>query len=332
MTTELYLYSGIYDFVAEELIKAIEANMKNDITLRVNTPGGRVLSTWGLIAKIKEHGNVTIQVDGGAFSAGANMLLFAKDVTALDVSRFMFHRAEGYAETPEEKAFINGMNNDLKAKMMARVDSAKLKAMKGVTVEELYNPEQRIEIFLNATEMKELGLVSKIKTLEPSELTAFNERFFKMAAEHNPSPETKITMNTLAELKEKFPSIYAQAIEEGRKAGHEAGIAAERDRVGAALVFAKLDLEGVQAIIASGKPMTATQQAEFALKSLNPEALKAIKEGNTKPIKTEKVNEGQTKPEVDAFEKQVRADFGLDKKVVEEVKGQVSLFREKVVA
>lgn len=313
MAKEIYLYSGIYNFIAEELIKAIEENMNVEVVLRENTPGGDVFATWGIIAKIQEHGNVTVKVDGAAFSGGANILLYANRVESLDVSTFMFHRADMYVETPEQQIFLDKVNKDLKAKMLQKIDSEKLKALKGVTIEELFNPETRINLFLTAKEMKTLGLVHKINKVEPSEVTAFQE-FFKIAAEHNPTQNQKITMTSLAELKEKFPALYALAVEEGKKAG----IAAEKDRVGAAMVFAHLDPEGVKKIIQSGEAMTATQMAEFSLKAASPTALAAIKDASQKDVVTDEKGailtaEQKKVLEVKTFEEGVRAAAGLDK-------------------
>lgn len=316
MAKEIYLYSGIYSFVAKEIIQAIEDAGDQEIIMRENTPGGDVFATYGIASKMQEHGNVTLKVDGAAFSGGAFLVLFAKRVEALDVSTFMFHRADMYVSSPEDQLFLDKVNKDLKSKMLKKIDSEKLKAMKGISVEELFNPETRIDLFLTAKEMKTLGLVDKVTTLTPSEVTAFNERFFKVAAEHNPTQNQNqnIMITSLAELKEKFPAIYASAIEEGKKIGIEA----EKDRVGAAMVFAHLDPDGVKKIIESGKPMTATQMAEFSLKAASPEALAKLKTESQKDVQTDEKGalltaEQKAKLEVDEYTKVIRAEMGLDK-------------------
>ena len=53
MAKELYLYNPIYSFVAEEVIKELNASMDDNVTLRLNTPGGSVFAGWGIIAKMK---------------------------------------------------------------------------------------------------------------------------------------------------------------------------------------------------------------------------------------------------------------------------------------
>lgn len=332
MAKELLLYSGIYSFVAEELIKAIEDYMDEKVILRVNTGGGSVQDTWGLCAKVTEHGNVKMKVDGIAFSGGFNLLMYAKEVECLDVSTFMAHRAAySYGgDSKEEKEFLVKVNSDLRKKMESRIDSAKLKEIKGITIADIFEKEERISVFFTASEMKQLGIVSKINKLEPSEVRAFNETFLRIAAEHNPT-QTTTTMN-LAELKEKHPSVYNEAIALGKLEGIKEGVAQEKDRIGAAMVFAHLDPEGVKKIIASDKPMTQTQIAEFTLKAMSPENLAKMKAEASKDVKTGEVDTTKKNPELDTFEKELRAELGLDKEDGVKVtsKGNISLVQEKM--
>ena len=313
MAKELLLYSGIHSFVAEELINSMEEHMDDQITMRINSGGGGVQETWGIAAKVSEHGNVKMKVDGVAFSGAFNLLMYAKEVECLDVSTFMAHRAAyNYGgDSKEEKEFLMKVNADLRKQMESRIDSAKLKEIKGVTIADIFEKEERISVFFTASEMKQLGIVSKVNKLQPSEVKAFNETFLRIAAEHN--PQTKETVMTLAELKEKHPSIYAEAVAIGKVEGKAEGIAAENDRIGAAMVFAHLDPEGVKEIIKSGKAMTATQQSEFALKAMSPENLAKIKADSKGSVKTDAVNTDGKDAEVDPFEKDIRSDLKLDK-------------------
>ncbi len=312
MAKEIYLYSGLYNSSAMELMQAVTEMIGKDCTILENCYGGDVFATMGIQAKFKEHGNVTVKVMGAAFSGGFNILMYAKKVIALSTARFLIHRADGYASTPEEKALLDSMNVDLKAQMSKRVDDSKLIAMKGVSMDALFNPETRIDLFLTAQEMKELNMVDEIEVLSPMEMKAHEELMFRVAANYTEPKKienpTNIVMTTLAELKEKFPALYALAVADGVKA--------EKDRVGAVLVFAHLDMEGAKKIIASGEPMTATQMAEFSLKQLSPEALKKIEVDAAGKVITEEIavtKEALAKKEVDVYEASVRASLGLDK-------------------
>lgn len=287
MANELYLYSPIYDGIAEQVIAGLNASMGKEVTIRVNSPGGRVLSHWGMIAKMKEHGNVILQVDGAAMSAAANMVLYAKKVKALKVSKFMFHRADMFVETDQEKEFLNSVNTDLKTRMLARIDSSKLLAMKGVSIDRMFDmTQERIDVHLSADEMAQLGLIAKedITDVDPTELTAFNEKLFKIAAmEVPPTPQPTSTTMTAAELKIKHPDVYNQIFAEG--------VEQEKDRVGAVMVYAHLDLEGAKKIIASGKRMTQTEQAEFGLKLMSARSMKELEAEAADEVTTDEVEQ-----------------------------------------
>jgi ATP-dependent protease ClpP protease subunit len=321
MAKELLLYSGIYSFVAEEIINALEEFSNDNVILRVNSGGGDVQATWGIIAKVIEHGNVTMKVDGVAMSSAANLLMYADKVEALDVSTFMFHRAAySYGgDSAEEKAFLAKVNTDLRKRMEAKIDSSKLKEMKGVTVADLFEKEERITLFLTASEMKQLGVVSKINKINPTEIKAFNEMYLRIAAEHTPPTQNKPVM-TLAELKEKHPTVYAEAVAEGRTIGADA----EFDRVNAALVFNHLDPKGVKEIIASKKPMTATQMAEFSLKAASPAAIAAAAGEAPVVVKTAEVIAAEAKTahdlEIEAYEKDIKASLKENAKPIAFVK------------
>jgi ATP-dependent protease ClpP protease subunit len=335
MAKELLLYSGIYSFVAGSLINSIEEAKRQNIKMRINSGGGEVQATWGLAAKIQEHGDVTLLVDGVAASSAANLTMYAKSVECLDVSTFVFHRAAfPYGgESPEEKAFLSKVNNDLRLKMEAKIDSNKMKAMKGISVAELFEGEERKFIMLNADEAKQLGIVQKVNKVDPTQIESFNASMLRIAAEYKPDEKTQNqnTM-TLAELKTNHPSLYAEIFNLGKVEGCTEGIAKERDRVGAVMVFANIDPKGVQEIIKSGQAMTQTQMAEFSLKALSPEVLAKIKkESETTVVKTDEVP--GTKPEnqeLEGFEKKLRADMGLDKNTTEvKVNGGIALIQEK---
>jgi ATP-dependent protease ClpP protease subunit len=182
MSKELYLYTGIYDFSAQELIAQIEENMGEEVVLREMCPGGSVFATHGICAKLVEHGNITIKVDGCAMSSGANLLPYAKRVICLDVSKFLLHRADMDIESTEDQIFLDSINKDLKAKLLLKVDASKFKEVTGYTINDMFNPSQRINITLNAKEAKDIGLVDEIVKLSPKEITALNERLCGISA------------------------------------------------------------------------------------------------------------------------------------------------------
>lgn len=273
---ELYLYNPIYSFIAEDLISKMEKLDGEDIVIRVNSPGGSVPHGWGIIAKMQERtGKTKIKVDGFAMSMAAFMLLFADEVTALDVSSFMLHRADMYVESEEDRKYLANINKDLRKKMESRINSDKLKEITGFSIADLFDGEKRMDAHLTAKQAKEVGLVDKVTKVNPKEVEAFNLKLYQAAAEAKPQNSDKMNIET---LKADHPALYAQVFELGKKDG----VAAEQDRVGACLAFIEIDQKGVVEAIKSGKPLTQTQIAEFSVKALSGNAKKNLEADSEK--------------------------------------------------
>ena len=102
---------------------------------------------------------------------------------------------------------------------------------------------------------------------------------------------------TLAKLKEKHPELYAQVI--------AAGAEAERDRVGAWMAFADIDIKAVSEGINGGKNISAKEMAEFSRKALSAEQLKLIQKNSPGATKTDE-SDGATEKQkqLDAFAKE----------------------------
>jgi len=310
MAKELYLYSGIYDFVAQEFIQSLDDNMGNDVSIRINSPGGNVFAFWGMAAKMGEHGNVTIKVDGSAFSSAANLLLYAKRVEALDVSKAMFHRADMIVETPEQQTFLDEVNADLKAKMKAKIDGKKLKELKGITIDQLFDPEQRINLFLDAKEMKQLGLISKISKVNPSDVSAFNDSLYKIAAQADDIELGNKNKNekemTIEKLKAEHPDLFKEV--------KALGATEEKDTIDAWMQFIDIDPEAVAKGIEEGKPISGKVMAEFARKAMNITALKGAEEESAKALETnEETEKAKTdkEKEIAAFEAEAKSHLNL---------------------
>lgn len=310
---ELYLYTSINDWSVKDLLVALEDSMGDEVRMRENCGGGSVMACYGLCAKIYEHGDVTILVDGMAASGGANLLPYAKKVECLDVSTFLLHRADMYVSTEEDKAFLAKVNADLRAKLELRVDAAKFKKVTGYTLDQMFDTEKRIDIMLDADQAKKIGLVQKVNKLIPADITALNHRLMGIAAEHKPEPEEepeKPTQMTKEELQKNHPAVYAEIF--------GLGVAAEKDRVESCLVFAEVDLAGVKAAIEGGKPLSAKQTSEFALKVMSSSTLKKIEAeaGEDTPTGDDTPTVQTEKEKADAaFDAAVNQNLGLKSKV-----------------
>lgn len=324
MSKELYLYSPIYDFAAESIISQMEESKNEDIVMRVNSPGGRVFSGWGIIAKMKEHSeNVKIKVDGVAASMAFFMGLFADEVEALDVSKFMAHKADMLIESEKDQKFLDSVNKDLRLKMKSKLDNEKFKEVTGVTIDEMFDNSERKDYWMSAKEAKSIGLVTKINKLSTqSSVAAFNEKFYNIAAETATKP---IIMSEEKKTTEKVVDA---------KAEFESGIQTERARVAAWNVWSEIDPEAVKKGIESGKDITAVESQEFMKKLASAGTLKKIEASsvvlpNTKPAdealpeaKTYKTADGK---EITLTAEQVQAGDNERKLAIESAKKGINI-------
>jgi ATP-dependent Clp protease, protease subunit len=316
---ELYLYSGIYDFIAERLISQLNDAGEQDVTLRINTPGGSVFAGWGIIAKMQERSkegySTKIKLDGAAMSMGAMILAFAEDVEALDVSTVMLHRASMYVSNDTDKAFLDQVNKDLRKKLESKINGEKLKEIKGVSIKDLFDKEERIDLFLTAKEAKEIGLINRVNKVQPKELEALNtamadaEKYFNVAASvetQSNQNQKSITMN-IEKLKAEHPEVYNQVF--------NAGINAERDRVGAFMALIEADPKAIAEAIKKGETLTQTQTVELTMKLMTNKLKSGIEaDGKETPDANANANDGEEEKEKTAvadFEKSLRAELGL---------------------
>jgi len=285
MAKPIYLLSYIGNYSAENFARSLDENAQEDVNAYINSPGGDVFAGWTMIGKLMEHkGKSTAKVGGAAMSMAANMLMYFDEVEALDVSVIMFHRADMYVNTPEDKAFLDGVNKDLRKKMEAKIDSNTLKELKGYSIKDLFEAEKRIDLLLTASEAKKLGIVTKVVKADPKKIqasagyspTAMAEFFSDEQPIASKPVHTPITnkMN-LEKLKQEHPDVYAQAV--------QIGTLSERDRVQAIMVYADADLTQCKAAIDSGNPLSAKQTQEFLVKMTSATQLDAISAAAGKP-------------------------------------------------
>lgn len=344
MKKEILLYGAIYSWSAEYFVQQMEAHADKSITLRINTPGGEVNATYGMMAKWQEHkGSKIIKVDGQAASAGAFICCYATDVEALDVSTFLFHRAAypSYIEnnknyfTDAMRASLVDTNKHLRAAMESKFSATEWEVVTGVSMDQLFSLDDRIDVVINAEQAKRLGLITKITKITPEQKEAIAARIADqnlVIAAHmgistphiDPIKDPKAGADiisfqhqnnkkmTIEKLKAEHPEIYAQVV--------GLGITQERDRVGAYMAFAHLDLEGVRGAIKDGTVMNETERSEYALKAYSAEALHQMQQHGVPPVTEVPVQEGQNTPpapaeqQATAFFDEVYANLGVTKK------------------
>ncbi len=304
MPKELLIYSPLWDFTAETVVNQLnELPEMEDLTVRLNTPGGNATAGWAIISKLSERsGKLKGIIDGQAMSMGAIMLVFFDEVIANDTSRIMFHKAAFASwQDPSESELnlLKTVNTQFKDKL-----SKKVKGREGAKefLAKVFEPDVRNDVELTPIEAKKLGIVDKVRKLEPkaeyigTQIVAIVES--KKETPSGDSDKSKIKIMDKATLKAENPSLYAAILAEGHDAGVIEGTAAERDRVGAWAVFNEINPEAVKAGIESGKPLTATKTAEFNLQIAKGDKVEAAKEDNPDAIDTK--TEVLTKEEIQA--------------------------------
>jgi hypothetical protein len=204
-------------------------------------------------------------------------------------------------ETPEQQSFLDSINKDLKAQMMKKLDAEAFQQVSGMSIDAMFEGDQK-DVWLTAKQAKRIKLVDKIKKLEPSEAMAMNEIMYKVAAsmKEEKIEKPKITVMNLQELKQNHPAIFAEAV--------ALGVAQEKDRVEACLVFNELDPKGVKEAIESGKPLSQKQMADFSLKSVQAQLLAATTKDNAEAVETtaEPVGSKENKEAVEKAAKEAK--------------------------
>jgi len=324
MAKEILLYNVISRGLgtAENFINSLEENKDQDVVIRSNTPGGDVFAGWGMIGKMREHNkNILLKIEGNTSSMGTVMIPFSDRSEALEVTQIMIHRASGPVENEQDQKLLDTINKDLRRALESKIDLDKFEKVTGVTMDDVFDPEKRIEVWLTAAEAKEVGLIDKVnKIIDEKEgmkavadkFAAFNS-FNPEATLEDPekkakNPEAKIVdgnnnLNnenpknmTLDKFKAENPDLFASVL--------ALGVKAEKDRTGSWLAFGDVDFETVKKGIESGEELSRTITAEFIRKEFSAEALVNLKDDSTAKVETPEVK--ATKEETEASEKEVK--------------------------
>lgn len=325
MPKEILIYTDFYRFTAAEIIKELDAAKNDDLTIRVNTYGGDPHACFGVIRKMAEHKkSIDMKVDGHADSMGAYMLCCAKNVECLPTSEFTLHRAAYMDESQMDPAMmqtLQNMNAFLRALLEKKIDPAKLFEMKGVTMDQMFNMANRVDVKLTAEEALSIGLVNKVMEMDEMMLHAINKRMrmaastlaqkideqigYRIAATTTEPPkQINTNIMTVEELKAKHPEVYNSVF--------ALGVTQERDRVGAWMVYAKIDPEAVQKGIESKEAVSQKVMAEMSMKALSPEMLAKLRIEAAPAVVTQTpAATTQAKPEVIDFEKALNTRLGI---------------------
>lgn len=327
---EILLYGPIWSESSSIFINAVNELEGDNLTVRINSGGGEPTYGWGMVAKFSEFsGTKNVKVDGSAYSMAAFFCCYSDNVECLDVSQFLIHRAamsqwyeQEYMSDSERDNLVN-INVSLEKAFRNKIDVAKFEQIKGVKVKDIFSMENRIDVFLTATEAKQIGLISKITTITPKKKTEINASMNLIAASYGfdvmsmnkpaiDSAEEKkesITSNsktqikmTIEQLKADHPELFVQVT--------ASAIKEEKDRVGAWMKFIGADADAVVKGIESGENLGQTAMADFTVKMItNAGTVEKIgAEGAAVVIETKKP-EGVEKTAAELFQDKVNASL-----------------------
>jgi hypothetical protein len=223
----------------------------------------------------------------------------------------MIHRAESSIYQQSDQERLDNINKDLRSALEKKINTSQLMRLKNVTMDQIFDPANRIDVNLTADEALKIGLIDEVKDITESEVTAImhdvtaimqctgkfmmNEFGIPQQQQTKPVPQPEKIM-TLQELKEKFPAVYAAAVADGKLQ--------EQDRVGAWMSFVDVDAKAVSEGIKSGNNITQTAMADFTRKQISAEALKLAEDKGAQTTNTPSAQataEAEQKERDDAF-------------------------------
>lgn len=174
---EIFLYDeiGFWGVTASQFIADLTEQEADEITLRINSPGGDVFDGMAIFNAIRNDPRpITVEIDGLAASAASYIALAGDDVRMAENAFMMIHdawsvvigNAQEMRETAETLDKIDGQI----AAMYARKS--------GGSVED-YRDLMDAETWFTAEEAKEIGLIDSItgeaKAQALFDLSAFNK-------------------------------------------------------------------------------------------------------------------------------------------------------------
>ena len=296
MKKQILLYQAIYPDTAAGFIEKLEASTDGAL-VRVNCPGGDPYSTYGMIAMVNAMTGIDYCIDGQANSCAAYAVIGnmkAATSECLDVSTMVVHRAASWMEsypayyTDQVKAELKAVNDNLRKILEDNIDDADFKKVTGKTYDQVFDMNGRLDVRLNAKQMKKLGIVTKVTpltTARKKEIVAFAGQYGIAAFAENVDTNIESNINTdimekeiktLAELKAAYPALVLEA----ETAAITGAMTSEKERIAAWQQFAKIDAEAVTKGIEGGKAPSMIDISSFAAKALSPEVLEKMRKDN----------------------------------------------------
>ena len=308
------MYDGIYDWTIQAVLEKLkEIGSKKAVKIRTNSGGGSVFSAQGLIADMqKREGETILAIDGNASSMAFFMAVYASNVEILSTTKALVHRADMYDPDENDRKMLNDINSTFKSAMLTKIDPIAFTKATGKTIDQIFDPNSREEVWLNAADMVSIGLVKQENVFEltPALAAELSDKVkISLGAYHDPqSSSNQLNSKGMAEDQRE---VNVAAIEANAQ---KYGADRESARVAAWMVWAEVDLKKVKAGIESGKEISAKETQEFMLAMSNKSQLEAIQKETpaavTPPV-VEPTAEQKQEQELISAKKELYAQLGL---------------------
>lgn len=163
-SADIFIYGDITtdrwsdsDVTAKSFVEDLKSYGEQAITVHINSGGGDVFAGLAISNAIKNHGNVTVSVDGLAASAASLIAMGGSKIVMAKNSLMMLHEPAvgllGYfdaAELAKVQSSLAAVHGSLIATYATRIDSLKAEEM------------VKAETWLSAQEAVDLGLADEI--------------------------------------------------------------------------------------------------------------------------------------------------------------------------
>lgn len=266
MANDLMIYGAIgWDVNALDVVGAVSQARGQELSVRVNSPGGYVWEGLAIANAIKAHGNVSTTVDALAASMGSVIFLAGKRRTMTEGSRLMIHNPASFAagaasDLRKEASVLDGIAADM-ATLYSEATGGKVSVEDAAAMMEA-------ETWLTPDQAVELGFAHSIQ----GKATAFAK--IPETIKYRNAPKEVVTMST---ENTENPGLLERMLAKVSGA----------DNVRADLTQARADLSQAEASLAEAVGRLSAAEARATAAEASLEAAKAEHVAALEAVKNE---------------------------------------------
>lgn len=293
--------------LAEELLEHGEID---ELTVRINSPGGLVTAGIAIYNTLKNHkAKKIVEIDGMCASIATVIAMCGERRVMHSGTRFMIHNplTMAFGGKKELERSIERLNQIKEDVVEIYSSVAKLEKSK---IEKMMDEET----YLSPEEALENGFITEINKDVDKNITNYLKEYMQYTNVHKIKEKVEDEIMTKEELKSKFPNVYNEIVDEGKKQGETQ----ERERI------KKLDEFSNNAIVANVENAgEIIQNAKYVnVKNLEEVSTEILLNGKMKPIVQEtslkgKENGEQQKEEINPLDFSSRVDDAFNLGTIE---------------